>query len=633
MGVLAGGARAARLGARAGAASLALVAASARVAWADIAPLDAHADDVTLDARLREVQLRGNVTVESPPFHLTSDELRLRRTPYGVDVIGDGRLAFCPCLGAPLAVRFDGVIVAPPGDLVLRQPRLEIVGAPVLWLPYFWLRTPARLGLLPPDVAYRATDGLFLGDGLHVPWRSGDAANGLDVRAGAYLTGGSAGEVALRTPSSLTRVRVDHKGGDGVTVDLRGAIERGGGEAPELAGSTLAWDADALRGQRAVLATTDIEPAARVVDRAAADAQLRDAGDGGWTFTSGVRSTSYRGGAIGDLGASGPVASASRSDALGALGAYDVTMSGGALHVDPGATLVVARGEAGAELDGRAGGLGGSLSLRAAGDVADTGDARGKDGAAGARASVGYPLVRAFASSDAADPWRHRLEPRASASVLAAHAEDVLGASIGRGLAAVSGTAWSGEVGLATALGRWGARDAVAIDGALGAVAAGVARPAARWRATSSLGWIGLGAEGAHVFGGATPGAGGSAVVARARLGPSSGIHVGVHAAGREGIDPVVARLLTDAPFEPSSGFLSAAGWTGGARVAVPWTDGLITSGGVDGDATAKELLAARGSIELRDRCRCVAVRATGSHRLARPGVDVWLTIDLAPGR
>ena len=138
-----------------------------RAARAEILPLDAHADEVTLDPRLREIELRGNVHVDSEPFHLRSDEVRLRRTSRGVEVGGKGTLAFCPCLGTPLAIAFDGAIVAPPGDLILRQPRLELYRVPVFWLPYFWLRSPARFGLLPPDIAYRGRDGLFLGDGYN----------------------------------------------------------------------------------------------------------------------------------------------------------------------------------------------------------------------------------------------------------------------------------------------------------------------------------------------------------------------------------------------------------------------------------------------------------------------------------
>src|SRR5665647_3019307 len=62
--------------------------------------------------------------------------LHLSRSSLGVVIEGDGRLAFCPCLGTPLTVAFSRATVAPPGDLFLKNARLEIFGLPVLWLPY-----------------------------------------------------------------------------------------------------------------------------------------------------------------------------------------------------------------------------------------------------------------------------------------------------------------------------------------------------------------------------------------------------------------------------------------------------------------------------------------------------------------
>jgi hypothetical protein len=125
-------------------------------------------------------------------------------------------------------------------------------------------------------------------------------------------------------------------------------------------------------------------------------------------------------------------------------------------------------------------------------------------------------------------------------------------------------------------------------------------------------------------------------------LGAAYGLHLGATIAGRHGVDPILARLLTDAPLEPSGGFFAAEGWTGGARVAVPFSRTFLTRAGADMDLAERVLLAARASVELRDSCECVALRVTGAHRLGRvvpgqagagAGVDVWLTIDLAPGR
>ena len=133
-------------GALASAAALSVsVAAPAHADEPELPPaLDARADDVAIDARQNELQLKGNVRVDSMPFYLTSDELAVRRTRFGAEVTGKGQVAFCPCLGTPLAVGFDGATVAPPADLFLRDPTLRVFGVPVLWLPYVWMRSPAH---------------------------------------------------------------------------------------------------------------------------------------------------------------------------------------------------------------------------------------------------------------------------------------------------------------------------------------------------------------------------------------------------------------------------------------------------------------------------------------------------------
>src|SRR5512135_3796522 len=125
--------------------------------------LHTRADDVSFDARERSLELSGDVRVDAAPFHLRSDRIRLTRTRYGVEVDGKGSLAFCPCLGTPLTVDFDHAIVAPPGDLILTAPTLRVYGAPILHLPYFWLRSDEKFGILPPDIAYRGQDGVFVG--------------------------------------------------------------------------------------------------------------------------------------------------------------------------------------------------------------------------------------------------------------------------------------------------------------------------------------------------------------------------------------------------------------------------------------------------------------------------------------
>ena len=215
--------------------------------------LRTRAQEVSFDASARSLELAGNVRVDSPPFHLTSQRIKLTRTRYGIEIVGKGSLAFCPCLGTPLKVDFDEAIVAPPGDLILKNPTLRFYSVPILPLPYFWLRSDEKLGVLPPDIAYRGKDGLYVGGGVHVPWKSHGEKNALDLRGGAYVLRGFVADARLRTPSSATKIRYDRLPGggaagptddDGLLVDARGATSSG-----ELG---VSWDADVLRGSRGV---------------------------------------------------------------------------------------------------------------------------------------------------------------------------------------------------------------------------------------------------------------------------------------------------------------------------------------------------------------------------------------------
>jgi hypothetical protein len=643
MGVPAGGREGPRHAGRAVSLAVAAVVLAAADARADTAPPDdgppparVTADDVTLDAHSQALALKGHVDVEAEPFHLTSDLLRVTRSRRGLVVEGDGRVAFCPCLGEPVALVFRGATVAPPGDLFLTQPRLEVAGVPIFWLPYFWLRSAGRVGLVPPDIAYRGHDGFFFGDGVHVPWRSGDTESGLDVRAGGYVDGGAAVESTLRTPISVTTVRWDDLHQSGLAVDARGSTAtstpadgaRSDGAPPPA--TTVSWDADLLRGARGVASTTDLDAAARVFDRAAAEASWRGASGGdGWVLAAGAWAENVRGSGLTELDAGGPIVRARDSGTVGSAGTYDATLEGGTLGGAGLAAMSFGRADAGALLATRLGVVGASLSLRGAADVAAEGEQDGHDSAASARLRLALPFARTFAPNELGDPLRHRIEPEVEVGGLAAEADGLTGDVPTPG--ALRGAAWLADAGVRSALGRWGARRAftVAVDG--GGVG-GDQQPssvAVRWRAAASAPMFGLGAEGADVAG--PSGGWGHALTARARVGAVRSFSVALLVAGRAGVDPVLARALTDAPLASSSGFLAAPGWTSGARVTVPIT-GLVTlRGGADGDLTAEKLVAARGSLEVHDRCQCVAVRLSAAERLGREGVDVWLSVDLVP--
>ena len=419
-------------------------------------PVDFGADEVRFDVRERALQITGHVHVDEPPFHLTSEALRLRRVPIGVELDGQGQVAFCPCLGTPLAVRFRDATVAPPHDLVLRDPVLEVFGVPVAWAPVFWLRSPGRVGVLPPEIAWRGADGLFVGEGVHIPWAPGDRVRGLDLRAGGYLDGGVALQGDLRTATTETQLKWDRlHADDGVGVAAHGATDE------------TAWSVDALRGHRAVVATTDLDAAARPFDRATAAVFLRD---GGWTVASGVRTVALRGGDVSDLGVGGPVVSARHADALAGIGAYDATVEGGAATGEGLGTTTFARAVGGALLASRLGPVGATLALRGVGDVADDGVRHGTDGAAQARATLSLPLARPYASPDIGDPWVHEQSPRLEAAAFATHASDVLVVPLGPGMVVPDGEGWAAAAGWSNAFARWGSRASGQLDASAGAV-------------------------------------------------------------------------------------------------------------------------------------------------------------------
>ncbi|CAN5470309.1 hypothetical protein BH09MYX1_BH09MYX1_49350 [soil metagenome] len=579
--------------------------------------LDVHADDVQVDARKNELDLHGNVRADLPPFHLSADALHLRRSSLGVVVDGDGRLAFCPCLGTPLGVAFSQATVAPPADLFLKNARLEIFGLPIFWLPYFWLRGPTRFGVLPPDLQYRARDGVYLGGGLHVPWKDGGGEGSLDLRAGGYFLGGAVVDAELRTKTTTARLRWDHLSGDGLRLDARGTA--GGGSA------AIAWDVDALRGVRAVQSTTPLEAASRPYDVAAIEAQHF----GTINVALGYRAVSTRGSDPLVIEASGPLATASMGGALGPMTA-DGIVDAGLLRLPGAQTLSFARADLGVEIAGHAGPVSIRDRVRAAGLALAGGTGEGIGGDATTRVTLGIPLVRGFASGVPGDSLRHRIEPFVAGFGAIANGDRALGVLPGRGAALLAdGVTVGGEGGSATSLGRWGSGSAGEAGASAGAVTdARGARAVVRWHAAATSSVVGGSVLGAHAIGGS---ASGDAIGFRVRLGAMDRWGLRAYGTWRRGDDPIAARVIDDAPVTVPLGYVATEGFSGGAAASIPWAKFLSTRGGVDWDFESGTLLGAWGTVELRDTCGCLRLRVTGAHRLGREGLDVWMSIDFAP--
>lgn len=191
------------------------------------------------------------------------------------------------------------------------------------------------------------------------------------------------------------------------------------------------------------------------------------------------------------------------------------------------------------------------------------------------------------------------------------------------------GGTWVAALGFYNAFGRWGSRTSSELDAAGGAFGGARPLPVLRARAVLGAGWLGLRGEVARVVAQSVRDSSGGALLAEARIGEEAGLHANFHVTERDGVDPLAARALVEAPLEPATGFFAATGWAGGGRISIPIGSRITTRGGAEFDLTGRSLVAALGALELHDPCRCVIVRATAAHRVGREGVDVWLSVDL----
>lgn len=555
-------------------------------------------------------------------YRLSSERLVLTRTARGVEVEGEGRVAFCPCARAPISFGFKRAIVAPPTDLFVQGATFRIGDVPVLYSPVLWLRSPDRLGLTAPRIAWRAEDGLFAGSGVHVPLggRRGPTLSSVDLFLGGYLQGGGAVETRLVTPASTTFVRFDHLRDSALDVDSHGS-------STNRLGVSGAFRVDAVRGARGRRASIELEPAARRFD--SARASVSAASEAGVVGAFGAEATLDRGTDLARWGALGPVLELGYGTALGhgasvdaAVGAATLRREGEGLssRVVEHARLKSAHAlgpvaldfttEEAAELDSR--------SRGSAGELAGAG-----------RLGIGLPLERRFGAGP--DPWLHRLEPRvvAGARLARLRSENELEP---RDLDELTRErALLGYASLRSELGRYGAREAFELD-----LRAGGLTPEPDTRATLALGalgaadseWLGLGADGAID----PEGPESATAAARLRVGRADQLHAGLRAEGRAESEPLAPRVWS-APLwsRPARSVLDRPGWSLGASLGVPWFRELASEVGAEYDVNRERLLAWRTALGYRHPCGCIAALGRVGQRLGRDGVDAEVTLDLMP--
>jgi hypothetical protein len=586
--------------------------------------LSFSADQMEGDVRMRELVLRGNVVVTYERFRLTSPALSLRRSGRGVEVKGPGEVVFCPCPNPPVSIGFEGGVVAPPADLMLQHPSLRVAGWTIFALPWFWMRAPSRPGVLPPNVAYRGADGLLIGDGVHLPWKDGDDYDQLDITASGYVRGGFELVTRLWTPRSTNRIRWDRLNGDHLAINAHGSY-------PQAETGAIAWDIDAVRGARARSASLTLEEAARGYDRGSAQTMVRLAD--GVLLSTGVRAMGARGG-IGpsERPAWGPTATLAAGGAVGAFGAWDGLATASILDDAVVGTTTLARGEGGIELSARAAALVARLGVRETFTLADVGPTSALDALGAARLEIAAPLAHVF--DDDTAPLVHVIEPRLRAAVMAARTSGAYFAETGRPIALGAGEMATASAGMRTAWGRLLGHSGGSLEGDIGGIGTiageGLTRatPLARGRASWSSRFVGLGGEGAAGLDGDEA----QVLVARIRLGEQDGWHLIMKGAGRRGFNPLAARALAGTTAEePSGGWLATEGWSGGAEIAARLARSVGARISAEEDFTSRTLLQVRGSMGYAHPCRCISVDGFVGKRLGRDGVDVWVSIDLAP--
>lgn len=566
--------------------------------------MDFAADHVEVDSELGSLQLDGHVHVQAQRYRLKSQHLTLVRGPRGVEADGNADVAFCTCDDPPVKLRVSHATLAPPTDALFSNPKLELWGLPVFWLPGLWLRSPTRLGLIFPRIAYRARDGLYVGTGAYLPLEidDGRVTKSLSLSGGAYVPRGARLEAQLDTEASSSRVAWDHVTHTALEMDAHGSAA--------LSEANFAYRVDALRGARASVEGSSLEVASRRTDRLRIGVSHVDA----LAIGFGVRADAPRGGSMRDLGAVGPELYLGASNALGANAAYDAFASARTTVSSGNHSETAAFERATLSENAQLGPLGVALNAaQSAGaeesEVSTLGEIRG-----GAQARVALPLVRNFGSV------AHVLEPLFVARGLLGEMRQGGASHDDRALLAAGG--------IDSSLGERSTRQAVSVSLRGGALErSGRANFVAMTRTTADVRLLGV-SQSFAVLGSAPA----MVSLSRLRLGPNDGLHLLAHADGASHGSPAQARVLFDETwFDPARPFLDRDGWSGGAELSVPWTRVVSTSAAVDYDLSARALLATWAGFGYKHPCGCLAVAGFVGHRVGREGVDAWLGFDLAP--
>jgi len=538
-------------------------------------------------------------------------------------VDGGGDVAPCACASPPVRFAFTSASWDSEGEVQMHAPRVELFGVPVAWLPWLWLRPAHRVGLLMPEIALRGNDGLLIGSGVHVPLAPGLST---DVRGAAYVEGGAELSAHVEAPTSTTHLVWDHRRSTRAVVISTGHMDGAAGRGPPvgLADGTLAWSADAVRGERARSGTIDLFEATLPHDHARVEA-AGASDELGVTAGASLRGRAERG--IGTLWL-GPRADVGVGGALGGHTAWASSSHSGVLFSEDGSHVPYALGRLEAETSVEVGPIAVRLNshqrLRAA---RSTSQQSSSDAAASTGITTSLPIVRPFGRRSV-----HWIVPELVARGALTAADDASG---GNGLPGANriepGPSWLAGGGASSFVGAYGLESLriSARGGALGTRSG--AEPAGYAEAALETGWFGLDWTGAaeRLHGGEW----GAATWIRSRIGDRDGIALRGDTAGRVGRNARGARWFSDLSALPGEELtaIRSSCWTGGAQLDVPWTASLTTATRIDARLDQPKLLGLGTALAYRHPCQCIRLGGSVAHRLGRGGVDLSLLVDLLP--
>ena len=186
------------------------------------------------------------------------------------------------------------------------------------------------------------------------------------------------------------------------------------------------------------------------------------------------------------------------------------------------------------------------------------------------------------------------------------------------------------SAGFRTSVGRWGQRSSFSLEGRAGWVRSDAQLASLTMgRALAASDWLGASLHAVTDI----DAIGHWQATARTRFGPESSHHLSLYVEGQQDLQARLSRAISGDVFtnEPPFAWYDADGLSSGAEMMLKWSRALSTAVGADMDVKESTLLGVRGSLAYRHPCGCLATVAWAGHRLARGGVDAWLTVDLIP--